>query len=448
MKKIISTNPANNYSVVGEVIASISDEIHTKVTRANLAKAAWGELTVSERVKYLSKALTLFQSRQNDIVQLINQEIGTPVAEADDEVSWDWEYFKWFLSNVESALSPVTTAESTSSIHQLIYEPIGTVAVITPWNLPFDLFIWGVIPNLLVGNTVIYKAAEECVLSGKLYGDIMQTVGLPEGVFDIVHGDGDEGQLLTKSEIDSIWFTGSSEVGKKLYELAGKKFIRSTLEMGGSNPVIVCADADLELAATKIISKRFMFSGQTCDADKRLIVHSSVKQQLLTKLLAKVASLPVTPLVSQKQLDILKAQVADSVAKGAKVLIGGDQPSDKLGAYYLPTLLDDVTSDMKVWHEEVFGPVLPIVSYETDSEALALANDTVYGLGSQVFTQDQVKMEYFAHGIKAGNVDINGVGHFIPQNPFGGYKNSGIGREHGIAGFHELCQIKTISRPK
>ncbi len=448
MKKIISTNPGNNFSVVGEVFASTKDEIEIKVNSANLAKVAWGELTVGERIKYLSKALEVFKSRQKDIVNLISQEIGTPIAEADSEVSWDWDYFKWFLSNAESALSPVTTFESQTSIHQLIYEPIGSVAVIAPWNLPFDMFIWGVIPNLLVGNTVIYKAAEESALSGKLYCDIMQKVGLPKGVFDIVHGDGEEGKILAESEIDGIWFTGSSEVGKKLYELAGKKFIRSTLEMGGSNPVIVCADADLELAATKIVSKRFMFSGQTCDADKRLIVHSSVKQQLLTKLISKVASLPVTPLVSQKQLDILMTQVAESVAKGAKILIGGKKPEDKMGAFYLPTLLDDVTSDMKVWHEEVFGPVLPIIGYQTDDEALRLANDTIYGLGSQIFTQDQSKMEYFAHGIKAGNVDINGVGHFIPQNPFGGYKNSGMGREHGIDGFREICQIKTISRPK
>jgi succinate-semialdehyde dehydrogenase/glutarate-semialdehyde dehydrogenase len=191
-----------------------------------------------------------------------------------------------------------------------------------------------------------------------------------------------------------------------------------------------------------------MFSGQTCDADKRVIVHEKVKQDFLNKITKKIKSLPVTPLVSKKQLDYLASQVKDSVVKGARIIVGGSESKDKLGAYYLPTLLDNVTTDMRVWNEEVFGPVLPIVSYSTDEEAIMMANDTEYGLGSQVFTGDMNQANKFASAIKAGNVDINGVGHFIPQNPFGGYKHSGIGREHGIDGFRELCQIKTISQPK
>jgi succinate-semialdehyde dehydrogenase/glutarate-semialdehyde dehydrogenase len=448
MKKIISTNPAQNYEKIGEVVASTAVEIHASVDAANQGKESWGMLPVSERVKALTKAYEIFKSRHAEIVNIISQEIGTPLSEVDGEVSWDWDYFQWFIDNVESALSPHTSHESASSLHQIYYEPLGSVAVITPWNLPFDLFIWGVIPNLLVGNTVVYKASEECVLSGKLFGEIMESVGLPKGVFNIIHGDGEEGKILTESNIDAIWFTGSSEVGQKLYELAGKKFIRSILEMGGSNPAIVCEDADLDLATTKIVSKRFMFSGQTCDADKRVIVHENIKKQFIEKLVGKVKSLPTTPLVSQKQLDHLIEQVNDARSKGATILVGGSSPTDLHGAYYLPTVVDDVTSDMKVWHEEVFGPVLPIVSYKSDSEAVALANDTEYGLGSQVFTKDQDKANYFALRIKAGNVDINGVGHFIPQNPFGGYKHSGIGREHGMDGFRELCQVKTVSRPK
>lgn len=448
MKKIISTNPAKDYEVIGEVEATTKEEILAKVNLANSAKQSWGRLPIKERISLLSKALEVFKSRQTEISNLICLEIGTPLAEADGEVSWDWDYFTWFLENVESAISTQITKESTSSIHKVIYEPLGTVAVITPWNLPFDLFIWGVIPNLLVGNTVVYKASEECVLSGKLYEEIMDSIGLPKGVFSVVHGDGEEGKILTESAIDAIWFTGSSEVGKKLYVLAGKKFIKAILEMGGSNPAIVCEDADLDLAVTKIVSKRFMFSGQTCDADKRVIVHKKVASEFIQKLATKIKSLSVTPLVSQKQLESLQDQVDDAVSKGANVVVGGTQPKDLGGAYFLPTLLDNVSSDMKVWREEVFGPVLPVVTFKTDEEAIILANDTEYGLGSQVFTKDLKRAEVFARSIKAGNVDINGVGHFIPENPFGGYKNSGIGREHGVDGLKELCQIKTISMPK
>lgn len=448
MKIITSTNPAKNYEKVGELKASTREEILEAVRKANQAKESWGEMPIQERIVWLKKAMVAFQNRQSDIVDLINQEIGTPVSDVDDEVSWNWSYWNWFLENVESALSPIITVKSATSVHEVHYEPIGSVAVITPWNLPFDLFVWGVVPNLLAGNVVMYKAAEECVLSGKLYADIMTSIRLPEGVFQAIHGDAEEGKILTESPIDSIWFTGSSEVGKKLYELAGRKFIRATLEMGGSNPAIVCMDADLDLAATKIVAKRFMFSGQTCDADKRLIVHTGVKEELLRRIVDKVKVREVTPLVSQKQLTILAGQVNDAVAKGAKIVIGGSISPDKKGAYYQPTIIDDVTRDMKVWNEEVFGPVLPVISFDTDEEALELANGTEYGLGSQLFTKDVNKIEHFSRKLKAGNVDVNGVGHFIPQNPFGGYKNSGMGREHGIGGFRELCQMKTVSRLK
>lgn len=448
MKKIISLNPATNYEIVGEVLASSAEEINQAVMQANEAKESWGELSLDERVKYLKKALIIFKSKQKDIVSLINQEIGTPTSDVDGEVTWDWDYWQWFVDNAGHALNPTINSTSLTSVHKTYYEPHGSVAVITPWNLPFDMFVWGVIPNLLVGNTVIYKAAEECVLSGQLYGEIMTTVGLPSGVFNVISGDGEEGKLLTESSIDGIWFTGSSVVGKKIFELAGKKFIHSTLEMGGSNPAIVFADADLELAATKIVSKRFMFSGQTCDAVKRLIVHKDVKESLLAIILKKVTSLEVAPLASKKQLDLLVAQVKDATSKGAKILIGGDIPSNKLGAFYSPTIISEVSTEMKVWREEVFGPVLPIMTFETDSQALQLANDSEYGLGSQIYTVDENRIKHLVRKLKAGNVEVNGASHWVPQNPFGGYKNSGKGREHGIEGLRELCQIKVVSQSK
>lgn len=448
MKKIISTNPANDYQVIGEVNSSNNQEIDSAVSLAKLASVSWRDLGVLARVELLKKGLEIFRTKQSQITSIISQEVGTPLDEVEGEVSWDWDYWQWFIDNAASALSPEITYESETAIHKLYYEPIGSVAVITPWNLPFDLFIWGVIPNLLAGNTVIYKAAEECVLSGRLFGEIMTEIGLPQGVFNIVHGDGEVGKYLVNSQVDAVWFTGSTEVGKQIFEIAGTKFIRTMLELGGSNPVIVCEDADLELASTKIISKRFMFNGQTCDADKRLIVHESVKDNLVTLLLAKAKALPTLPLVSAKQLELVTQQVNDSIAQGAQVLVGGETQSELKGAYYPPTILDKINRTMRVWSEEVFGPVLPIMTFSTKEEALELANDTSYGLGSQVFTKNNSLIEYFVSNIQAGNVDINGVGHFIPQNPFGGYKNSGIGREHGIHGFRELCQLKTVSIPK
>lgn len=454
-KYIISTNPAKNYEPIGKVKASSKEEIQSKIFSANSSKANWGNLDMSTRIKYVKKMLYEFKNREADVSTIITKEIGTPITECRDEVSWDWDYFQWFIENVEKSISPEVVFENNNSIHKLLFEPTGSVAVITPWNLPFDMFIWGVIPNLLVGNTVIYKAAEECVLSEKLFEEIVKNTGLPEGVLNFVYGDGVEGKTLSEGNIDMIWFTGSSDVGKSIFQTAGKKFIKSILEMGGSNPAVVFEDADLDKAVDVIISKRFMFSGQTCDADKRIIVHKSVYKEFMKKFKSKVGSIIVGnpddektqmgPLVSEKQLKHLELQVNDAVKKGATIVSGAKRPDGSSGAYYLPTILTNITKEMKVWKEEVFGPVVPVVVFTREDEAVEMANDTLYGLGSQVFTNDLKKAERVSIKIKAGNVDVNGVGHFKPYNPFGGYKMSGMGREHGVLGFRELCQVKVVS---
>ena len=456
--KIASTNPSRDYEVIGEVAVTPNDEITRKAAEANQAKDAWRKLGVTKRVELIRSVRDLLKQKADEIAAVITKEIGTPITECKDEVSWDWGYFDWFLDNAEQALAPEATHEDAAARYQVHYEPTGSVAVITPWNLPFDMFVWGVIPNLLAGNTVIYKAAEECILTGKLLEDIMATAGLPDGVFSAVHGDAEQGEFLVQQDIDMIWFTGSSEVGKKLYELAGKKFIKGIMEMGGSNPAIVFADADLEKVVQTIKFKRYSFAGQTCDAVKRLIVHKDVADKLIDMLKTEISTISVGdpesettqmgPLASKMQLDTLTAQVDDAVSHGANVVLGGAQPENLQGAYFLPTILTDVTAEMKVWNEEVFGPVLPIVTFATDDEAIALANDTPYGLGAQVYTADKIKAQLIAAEIQAGAVDINGTGHFKPFNPFGGCKASGVGREHGIHGFRELCQMKLISEEK
>jgi acyl-CoA reductase-like NAD-dependent aldehyde dehydrogenase len=223
MSTIISTNPGKNYQVIGEVEVSTEAEIKAAVDQANQAKRDWKEMPLKKRIEILKKVEAEFKKHADEIALLITEEVGTPIAECKDEVSWDWGYWDWFLNNAEKALAPKRTDEDNHSIHEIWYEPTGTAAVITPWNLPFDLFVWGVIPNLLAGNTVVYKASEECILTGKLLAKIMDKTALPQGVFNAIHGNGIQGEQLVNQEIDLIWFTGSSMVGKKLYELAGKK---------------------------------------------------------------------------------------------------------------------------------------------------------------------------------------------------------------------------------
>lgn len=458
MKHIVSTNPGRNYESVGEVEATSEVDIIKKVQEANDAKDVWRFVGVDERIEYVKKIKLEFLKREREIGELITREIGTPITECKDEVTWDRGYVDWFLENVKTSTRSETTFEDATQIHQIHYEPVGSVAVITPWNLPFDLFIWGVLPNLLVGNTVVYKAAEECVLSGKLYEEIVKSVGLPHGVLSFVHGDAEEGSVLVNQPVDMIWFTGSSVVGKQLFALAGKKFIRSLMEMGGSNPALIFQDADIDGLLDTVLFKRFSFCGQTCDADKRIIIHESRFDEFVQKFRGKVEGIKVGdpsdpstqlgPLVSHKQLELLMSQVEDAKSKGAKVVTGGKQADGLGGAYYLPTLVINVSKDMRIWSEEVFGPVLPIVTFKTEEEAIMFANDTPYGLGSQLFTKDLKRISRVTQQLKAGNVDVNGIGHFKPYNPFGGYKSSGMGREHGVHGFRELCQMKTVSLKK
>lgn len=455
MNKLISTNPAQNYEVIGSVNISTHQEIKQKVSAANKAKTLWKELGVSKRIKILQPLYDEFIKRKKEIALLTSKEIGTPVNDALGDLEWDQNYFKWFLDNGEKYLSDEITYKDNKQTHKIIYEPIGVAAVIVPWNFPWANFLWGVIPNLIAGNTVVFKHSEESPLCGKLFEEMVKKINLPHGIFSEVYGAGDVGEYLVNQDVNLIWFTGSSKVGKKLYEIAGKKFIKSVLEMGGSNPGIVFEDADLNGIIDKIYTKRFMNCGQVCDALKRLLVHKSLFSQVVDKLKkiaeSKIIGDPLNkntnmgPLVAKRQLDLLESQVTDAVDKGAKVVTGGKKPLNLKGAFYLPTILTDVKKNMRVWTEEVFGSVLTVMPFENEEEAIKLANDTTYGLGAQIYTKDKKRVERVASKIEAGTIDVNSANHWQACNPFGGYKDSGMGREHGVYGLRELCQLKVLA---
>jgi len=455
MAILVSTNPAKNYKKLGSVKISPLQEIKKKIELANKAKINWKELGVTKRRDLLLPLFKEFQKRKEKIAFLITREIGKPITESLADLDWDVVYFKDFLKNGPKYLKDEATYRKNGTFHKIIYEPIGTAAVIVPWNYPFSNFFWGVVPNLIAGNTVVFKHSEECPLSGKLYEEMMNRLNLPEGVFSEVYGDGRVGEILVKQKIDSIWFTGSSKIGKRLYEIAGKKFIKSTLEMGGSNPAVVFEDIGGDEFIEEIYSGRFSNNGQVCDAIKRLIVHEKIFDELVERLKKRVNKAVVGDpedkktelgsLVAKRQLELLESQVEDAVKKGAKVIVGGKIPRGLKGAYYLPTILTNIKKGMRVWKEEIFGPVLPIISFRTEKEAVDLANDTAYGLGAVVFSKDKERALRVASRIEAGCVDVNKGNHWRPHNPFGGCKESGMGREHGKHGFQELCQIKVVA---
>ncbi|MBU4099668.1 aldehyde dehydrogenase family protein [Patescibacteria group bacterium] len=458
MGKLISTNPANNYSIVGEVTISSAAEIFQKVQKAQAAKKAWKELGVQKRIARLEPICEEFAKRHEELARLITKETGKPIQQSADEAIGYVEDFEWFMEHAPLAIKDEITYEDKNSIHKIVYEPFGVAAVITPWNFPFGMAIWGIVPNLLIGNTVVIKTSEECPLVGKFIEEVFLNHNLPEGVFAEVYGAGEVGRQLSESDVNFIWFTGSTNAGKSLYKTAADKFIKVLLEMGGSNPCVVFEDVDIDKTAEIIYKSRFQNCGQVCDAAKRLIVHESIAGKLAAKLKKILESMrigdpqdqatDIGSLVAKRQLNLLKEQVDDSFAKGAKIIAQLKLPNNLHGAFYPPTILGNITKDMRVWKEEVFGPVLPMVTFATEDEAIDLANDTPYGLGSKVMSKNNERAERVASKIEAGTVEINEASRWLSCNPFGGYKNSGIGREHGELGFRELCQVKVISKPR
>ncbi|NQV13432.1 MAG: aldehyde dehydrogenase [Parcubacteria group bacterium] len=458
MEKLISTNPARNYEVLGEVAVTSDKEIEAKVALANKTKTSWKELGIRKRIELLEPICAEFKQRTDEMAELITKEMGKPISESINEANGFVAEFEWFMENAELALQDEITHEDNESLHKIVYEPWGVAAVISPWNFPFGMAIWGIVPNLLAGNTVVFKITEECPLMGKLIEEVIGSCDLPEGVFSEIYGAGDVGEKLVRSNIDFIWFTGSTKTGQQLYRVAAEKFIKVLLEMGGSNPAIVFSDTDIAQAIPVIYNGRFRNCGQVCVATKRLIVHESVFDEVVEQLKKLVETKKVGDplaegadigsLAAERQLILLQEQVKDALAKGAQVITGGQALSDLAGAFYQPTILTDITPDMRVWYEEVFGPVLPVVKFATEEEAVELANDTIYGLGGRVFTQDEERAQRVASRIAAGTIEINQSSRGLPCNPFGGYKKSGMGREGGMMGFRELCQVKVVSREK
>lgn len=457
-RKIASYNPGKAYEFIGEVEISSPEDIHRAVQEAHLAKLAWKELGLSARRLFLERALDLFTESKEELSSLISQEMGKPISFALSSYQNFLNSYREFLDLGAKSLADEVTYEDDQSRHRIVYEPIGVTAIIAPWNHPFGMFIWGVIPNLLAGNTVVFKHSEECPMSGKYIEGIMSSAQFPEGVFAEIYGDAEQGEQLLKEELDFIWFTGSSNVGASIFEIAGSKFVKSVMELGGSNPGLLFADADIDAAVAKCANKRLSNCGQGCDTLKRLFVEEGVFDEVIAKLQLEFQSkklgltddpkTEVGCLAAKRQLELLEAQVSDALSKGAQLVCGGQRAPDLDGAYYMPTLLTGVTDQMRIWKEEVFGPVLSVYPFASEKEAVERANDSSFGLGSLVFTSDQERAARVAAKLQTGTVEVNGASHWLTCNPFGGYKRSGMGREHGTHGFRELCEIKVISEEK
>jgi len=453
--KLKSINSVDQ-SVVGEVEISTKKDIQRAVSKAKKAFEGWRDTSVEERGSYVAKFAKEILKRKNELAKLATLEMGKPYSESLADFDFDQEYLKFYAQEGIKILQDESIEKTPNIIRRVIREPIGVVAVIIPWNFPFGNAVWGIMPNIVVGNTVVFKHSEYTPLCGQEIMNILNKIGLPDGVVNIVQGDGKVGAMLVDADVDLVWFTGSTRVGQEIYKRCAKKFIRCVLELGGSSPAIVFPDADLENALENIYTGRFYNCGQVCNAVKRLFVHKKIYREFVDKLVEKISKAKIGnpldkvdfgPLVSRKQLTLLKAQLKDAVYKGAKIEIGGSRPEDpalKQGNYYLPTILTNVNFDMRVLAEEVFGPVLPVVSFDNVDTAIKMANKTEYGLSAEIYTRNLDLAYEIAKKMQAGSVSINSSDYLTPSYPFGGYKKSGIGREGGKYGFHELTQIKYI----
>ncbi|MFR5880950.1 MAG: aldehyde dehydrogenase family protein [Cloacibacillus evryensis] len=457
MATIKSFNPATG-SLLGEVELTTRPQIDEMVIRGHAAQKLWAARPLGERREIMQKLADHLTAQRREIAEIVSKEIGMPLDQSYGDVDdTGISFLQWYIDHAEEALAPQIIHEDDDVIHTVYREPRGLACSIVPWNFPFSSVIWQCGQNLLSGNAVILKHSSENPLSSQLIAKLFQDV-LPQDLYQAVFVKGADADYLTAQDINIIFFTGSTKVGRGLYEAAAKKFIPVLLEMGGSAPGIVFADADIDVVLDSIYFNRFFNCGQVCDGQKRLLVESSVFNEVVEKLKALIEDKKVGdpfeegvdmgPLSSIGQKKEVEDQVERSIAAGAFVVCGGKSLPELGDAYYAPTLLTNVTPDMAIWSEEVFGPVLPIMPFHTEEEAVRLANDTEYGLGAYVYTSDRARYERVASRLESGMVGHNNQYYLKPWNPFGGYKLSGIARHQGIYGFHDVTELKIVATEK
>jgi len=454
--KLQSINP-HDQSVIGELEISTQQDAKEIVKRAKEAFRHWKNLLAAERVEYIKKFKEKVAENKEKIANLTTLEMGKPLQQSLDDVDWELKFLDYYIKKAPEHLADEVVLEHGKEQFRVTHEPYGVCACIPPWNFPLSMANSGVIPALIAGNTVILKPSEYTTITQKMVIDLLRESGIPDGAANLIIGNGEVGRMLIDEPIDLVWFTGSTKVGQEIYRKCGEKFIKALLEMGGSSPGIIFADADLGVAMDNLYWGRFLNCGQVCTAIKRLFVEKPVYEKVVKLFVDRLKTLKIGnpmekvdigPLVSRKQLKLLEEQVADAVSKGAKIEIGGKRPEETelaKGNYFQPTILTNVNSGMRVLTEEVFGPVLPILPFETEKEVVRLANDTEYGLSAEVYTTDIKKGGRVAKQLQAGTVAINTDDFFKPECPFGGYKKSGMGREYGKIGMKEFTQVKVIA---
>jgi acyl-CoA reductase-like NAD-dependent aldehyde dehydrogenase len=457
---IVSYNPATG-EALAELPCATAEDVRLAVQRAREAQPRWQATAVLLRVAVLRRFQELLCEQRDHVARQISREAGKPAAEAlATEVMVVLDAAEFCIRNAYAFLRarPVPHGNLAMKTKRgtLVREPYGAVGIIAPWNYPFSIPAIETLAALVTGNAVVLKPSELTPLVALELERLFVTAGLDKSLMQVVIGEGPVGAALIESPIDKLIFTGSVATGKRVGEAAARKLLPVVLELGGKDPMIVLEDADLDIATSGAMWGAFMNAGQTCLSVERCYVHRSLYEPFLQKCREKIAKLRVGngigseveigPMIHERQVKIVEDQVNDAVQRGARLLAGGKRLTELGGSFYAPTLLADVTADMNVMQEETFGPVLPVAPFDTEEEAVRLANDSMFGLAASVWTRDRRRGEAMAAKIKAGTVMLNDmISCFgIAEAPHGGFKQSGIGRTHGQMGLEEMVQTKYI----
>ena len=445
----------------GKVLTQVADaspqDAMQALDAAAKAQPSWAAVPARERGDILRRGYELLLERQEELALLMTLEMGKPLAEARGEIAYAAEFFRWFSEEAVRIQGSYAPAPDGKSRLLVMRQPVGPCLLITPWNFPMAMGTRKIGPAVAAGCTVVVKPAQQTPLSMLALAEIMREAGLPDGVLNLVTtsraGDVME-PLIRDGRARKLSFTGSTAVGRKLLEQCADQVMRTSMELGGNAPFLVFEDADLDAAVDGAMLAKMRNIGEACTAANRFYVHSSLAPEFAQRLADRMNALPVGrgvedgvvvgPLIDADARDKVSALVQDAVERGAEVVVGAEVP-ERAGFFYPPTVLTAVPSDARMRHEEIFGPVAPIATFDTEEEAIAAANDTEYGLVSYVFTRDLERALRVTERLETGMVGLNQGVVSNPAAPFGGVKQSGLGREGGTVGIDEFLETKYVA---
>ncbi|WP_440220989.1 NAD-dependent succinate-semialdehyde dehydrogenase [Dietzia sp. MNB45] len=451
-------NPAT-----GDAIATIADggagDAAAAIEAAGRAQPSWAAVPARERAEILRRAYELIVERADELALLMTTEMGKPLAEAKGEVTYGAEFFRWFSEEACRIRGDARRSPDGKTRLMVTHEPVGPCILITPWNFPLAMATRKIGPAIAAGCTMVFKPANLTPLTSLYVVDLLREAGLPDGVLNVVCTT-DAGGVV-EPWIDSgiarkLSFTGSTPVGRTLLEQCARGVLRTSMELGGNAPFVVCEDADMDTAVAAAMAAKMRNMGEACTSANRILVHRSVLDEFGRRLTEKMSALTVGdgttdgtdvgPLVEEKAVTKVVDLVDDAVERGAEVLTGGSRLEGP-GYFYPPTVLTGVTPDAELMSTEIFGPVAALVPFDTDDEAVALANDTEFGLVSYVMTENLDRAMTMSERLQAGMVGINVGVVSNPAAPFGGIKQSGLGREGGLSGIEEFVETKLVAIP-